>query len=29
MVRPLTPPQFQLQDWDPYRVHGEGEVVAV
>jgi enhancer of polycomb-like protein len=30
VVRPLTPPQFQLQDWDPYRVPAcEGEVLAV
>lgn len=29
MVRPLTPPQFQLEDWDPYRIRGEGEALAV
>jgi enhancer of polycomb-like protein len=29
VIRPLTPPQFQLQDWDPYRVRGEGEVLAI
>jgi enhancer of polycomb-like protein len=29
VVRPLTPPQFQMEEWDPYRVRGEAEILAI